>query len=120
MKQICILKEKTITPGASLILFSQTMRFGYLSIYAKKEEILSGLPSACQNSLDPDQVETFLSGLVWVQIVCEGYQQMIKGNFLENFFQEYHQSFKLFGSRLGPAFFQAWSGSKLFVKTISR
>ena len=35
-------------------------------------------------------------------------------------FLEYSQSVKQFGSRSGPMFCQAWSGSKLFAKFISR
>ena len=35
-------------------------------------------------------------------------------------FQEYHQSVKQFWSRSDLTFFQAWSGSKLFAKNISR
>ena len=37
-------------------------------------------------------------------------------HFFKKFFQEYHQSVKQFGSRSGPTFCQAWSGSKLFAK----
>ena len=44
----------------------------------------------------------------------------IKINFFETFFQKYHQSVKYFGSRSGPTFCLAWSGSKLFAKIISR
>ena len=40
--------------------------------------------------------------------------------FFENFFQEYHQSVKQFGSRSGPTSCRAWSGSKLFAKVINR
>ena len=29
-----------------------------------------------ENSSDPDQAQHFLSGLIWVQTVCKGYQQM--------------------------------------------
>ena len=36
-----------------------------------------------------------------------------------DFFQ-YHQGVKQFGSRSGPTFRRAWSGSKLFLKVISR
>ena len=43
-----------------------------------------------------------------------------KIDFFKKFFQEYHQSVKQFGSRSGPTFCPAWSGSKLFVKVISR
>ena len=32
------------------------------------------MPSECQNSLDTDQAR-HLSGLIWVQTVCKGYQQ---------------------------------------------
>ena len=38
---------------------------------------LSGIPSECQTvwvQIRPD----VLSGLIWVQIVCKGYQQMTK------------------------------------------
>ena len=45
---------------------------------------------------------------------------IFKINFFEIFFQEYHQSVKQFGSRSGPTFCRAWSGSKLFAKVISR
>ena len=40
------------------------------------EKILSGIPLECQTvwiQIRPD----ILSGLVWVQTVCKGYQQMI-------------------------------------------
>ena len=40
--------------------------------------------------------------------------------FFKNVFQEYHQSVIQFGSRSGPTFCRAWSGSKLFSKVISR
>ena len=30
------------------------------------------------NSADPDEARHILSGLVWVQIVCKGYQQTAK------------------------------------------
>ena len=39
-----------------------------------------------------------------------------KINYFKKFFQEYHQSVKQFGSRSGPTFCLAWSGSKLFTK----
>ena len=29
-----------------------------------------------ENSLDPDQVQPFLLGLIWVQTVCKHYQAM--------------------------------------------
>ena len=35
-------------------------------------------------------------------------------------FEEYHQSVKQFGSRSGPTFCRAWSGSKQFAKIVSR
>ena len=44
----------------------------------------------------------------------------LKTNFFKKIFQEYHQSVKQFGSRSGPTFYWAWSGSKLFAKFISR
>ena len=40
--------------------------------------------------------------------------------FLQKFFQEHYRSVKQFRSRSGPTFCQSWSGSKLFVKVISR
>ena len=43
-----------------------------------------------------------------------------KSYFFKNIFQEYHQCVKQFGSRSGPKFCRAWSGSKLFAKVISR
>ena len=43
-----------------------------------------------------------------------------KINFSKKFFQKYHQSIKQFGSRSGLTYCQAWSGSKLFAKIISR
>ena len=43
-----------------------------------------------------------------------------KINFFEKFFQEYDQGVKQFGSRSGLTERQAWSGSKLFAKVISR
>ena len=46
--------------------------FFKLIIFQKKNVL--GIPSV-SNSLEPDQV---LSGLIWVQTVCKGYQQMIK------------------------------------------
>ena len=45
---------------------------------------------------------------------------VFKINLLEKLFQEYHQSVNQFGSRSGPTLCRAWSGSKLFVKVISR
>ena len=49
-------------------------------------------------------------------------QIIFKINFFENFFQEHYWSVKLFGSRSGLTVSQcqAWSGSKLFAKIISR
>ena len=44
----------------------------------------------------------------------------LKISFFKNFFQEHYQSIERFGSRSGPTFCQCWSGSKLFVKVISR
>ena len=97
---------------------------------------LSGILSECQTvwiQIRP----IILSGLIWVQTVCKGYQQMtivrvtqkknitelfaywvilhafchllilFKINFLEKFFQEYYQSVKQFGSRSGPTFCRA-------------
>ena len=43
-----------------------------------------------------------------------------KINIFDNFFQEYHQSVKQFGSRSGRTKCPAWSGSKLFAKVITR
>ena len=40
----------------------------------------------------------------------------LKINFFKNFFQEYHQSIKQFGSRSGLTFCQAWPGSKTVCK----
>ena len=40
-------------------------------------------------------------------------------SFFEKFFQEHHQSVKLFESRSGPTFCQSWSGSKLFLQRLS-
>ena len=40
--------------------------------------------------------------------------------FFQKIFQEYHQNVKQLGSRTGPTFCRAWSGSKLFAKVISR
>ena len=45
---------------------------------------------------------------------------IFKINLSEKIFQEYHQSVKQFGSRSGPTFCRARSGSKLFAKIISR
>ena len=45
---------------------------------------------------------------------------LLKSNFFKEILQEYHQSVKQFGSRSGPTFCWAWSGSKLFAKVISR
>ena len=41
-------------------------------------------------------------------------------NFFKKISQEYHQSVKQSGSRSGPTFCRAWSGTKLFAKVISR
>ena len=43
-----------------------------------------------------------------------------KINFFEKFFQKYHLSVKQIGSRSGPTFCQAWSGSNLFAKAKNR
>ena len=43
-----------------------------------------------------------------------------KSGFLKKIFQECYKSVKQFGSRSGPTFGRAWSGSKLFSKVISR
>ena len=45
---------------------------------------------------------------------------LFKINFSEKFFQEYHLSVKQIGSRSGPTFCRAWSGSNLFAKAMSR
>ena len=50
-------------------------------------------------------------------VICGFFSKI---NFFKKIFQEYHQSVKQFGFRSGPTFCQAWSGSKLFVKVISR
>ena len=47
------------------------MDFFFKINFSKK---ISGIPSECQNSLDLDQ----RAGLIWVQVVCKGYQQMTK------------------------------------------
>ena len=39
---------------------------------------------------------------------------------LDTEFFQYHQGVKQFGSRSGPMFCRAWSGSKLFAKVFSR
>ena len=38
------------------------------------ERILLGIQSICQNSFDPIRPD-ILSGLIWVQTACKGYQQ---------------------------------------------
>ena len=53
------------------------MFFCRLPIFSKSifQKILSGMPSVCQTvwiQIRPD----ILSGLIWVQTVCKGYQQM--------------------------------------------
>ena len=48
------------------------MQFFFKITFFKK--ILSGLPPV-SNSLDP-VMSGILSGLIWVQTVCKGYQQM--------------------------------------------
>ena len=45
-------------------------------------------------------------------------QIYFKINIFKNFFQEYHQSVKQYGFRLGLTFGQAWSVPKLFAKVI--
>ena len=92
--------------------------------------IILGIPSECQTDwiqIRPDN----LSGLIWVQTVCKGYQQTTQGqvstvnscmlgnfhaflssvdffkiSFFEKLFQEYHLSVKQFGSRSGVTFWQ--------------
>ena len=80
-------------------------------------KILSWIPSECQTvwiQIRPD----IMSGLIWVQTVCNGYQQPnLIGKqllspqtctyFFEKFFHGYHQSVKQFGSRSGPTFCRA-------------
>ena len=51
-------------------------------------------------------------------VVCWFFYYKIK--FFKKFFQEFDQSVKQFGSRSGPTFCRAWSGSYLFAKVISR
>ena len=43
-----------------------------------------------------------------------------KSTFSKKFFQKYHQSVKLFGSRSAQIFCRSWSWSKQFAKEISR
>ena len=44
----------------------------------------------------------------------------LKLTFSKKIFQEYHQCVQQFGSRSGPTFSRAYSGSKLLSKVISR
>ena len=51
--------------------------FFLIYFFQKKKRNLSGIPSECQTvwiQIRPD----VLSGLIWVQTVCTGYQQMTK------------------------------------------
>ena len=50
-------------------------------------------------------------------VVCWIFSKSI---FKKKILQEYHYSIKLFGSRSGLTFCQAWSGSKLIANVISR
>ena len=52
--------------------------------------------------------------------LCCRLLNFFKINFLKKLFQQYHQGVKQFGSRSGPTGCRSWSGSKLFVKVISR
>ena len=52
---------------------------------------------------------------------CEIFQAFLSSaDFFEKKFREYNLSVKQIGSRSGPTFCRAWSGSKLFSKVISR
>ena len=48
-----------------------------------------------ENSLDPDQVQPFLLGLIWVQTVCKDYQAMTiqVGVRMPNFYYCIHISY---------------------------
>ena len=50
--------------------------------------------------------------------VCKVYTPGV--NFSKKFIQEHNQSVKQFGSRSGPTFCRAWSGSNQFVKVFRR
>ena len=91
--------------------------FCRLRIFSKStfREILSGILSKCQTVLiqiRPDKIcyfhNNFLSSADFFKITL-----------LENFFQQYHQSVKKFGSRPGPTFCRVLSGFKLFAIVIS-
>ena len=62
------------------------------------------------NSLPPEKLFILFCRLLF----------FFKINFFEKFFQEYYLRVKQIGSRSGPTFCQAWSGSNLFAKVISR
>ena len=53
--------------------------FFNLLFQKKKKKNLSGIPSECQTVWIQIQIRPdVLSGLIWVQTVCTGYQQMTK------------------------------------------
>ena len=74
----------------------------------------------CANTVDPEDARQNAT----VQLCLLGNFALLifffKISFFKNLFQEYYQRVKQFGSRPGPIFCQAWSGSKLFAKVISR
>ena len=74
----------------------------------------------CQIAFQIHLLLMLLSPLTLTPFLFLSSAEFFKINFFEKFFQECYQSVKQFGSRSGPTFCQAWSGSKLFAKVISR
>ena len=75
-------------------------------------DVLFGLLKAVSRSLTLCMLGNFTCFFV----ICSFFKTI----FSKKIFPEYHQSVKQFGSRSGPTFCQAWSGSKLFAKVISK
>ena len=59
-----------------LLLFIHTLLLCHLLLFGRL--IFSIPPGRVSNSLDPDQAR-YLSGLIWVQIACKGYQREKSG-----------------------------------------
>ena len=74
---------------------------------------ITSIHTSCLTILNPCLLGNFSRFLCRLLI-------FFKIDFFKKFFQEYNQSVKQFGSRSGPTFRRAWSGSKLFAKFIGR
>ena len=110
--EVHIITFNSLHTGEFSTFFFVVCSFFKQLIFFKKFK--NTVPSECQTVWIQTRRD-ILSGLVWIQTVCIfGYHQKFLSRIL------YHQSVKQFGSRPGPTFCQAWSGSKLFAKDISK